>query len=1050
MEKKGLAGRLAEWFVDSKLTPVIVIASILLGVAAVWVTPKEEEPQIIVPMVDIQLAAPGLNASEVERYVTEVVERELWGVEGVEYVYSASQAHGALVTVRFKVGEPVAPSLVKIHHHMMLAQRQIPSSVTVQSVRALSIDDVPFLAVSFASEQRSGYELRQQIAVLARKLSSTPDLAKTELLGGQKRVVRVIADPARMTANGANIQMIAAALSLGKGYQPLGQTGHTGTVVDVELNAQLTSVEQIRRLPVAQRGGKVILLSDVATLIDGPETETRASVLFDKSLHDGDAKNAVTLVFSKRKGANVATLSEGLLQQIEKEHRTLPSDISMSVIRNYGESAQDKTHVLIEHLLIATLSVAALIAVFMGFRASLVVVVAIPVTLALTLAIYYFLGYTLNRVTFFALIFSIGILVDDAIVVVENIERHLADSSENKGLIKSTIDAVAEVGNPTILATVTVIAAILPMAFVQGLMGPYMKPIPVGASLAMVMSLLIAFTVTPWAAVRLLKKPKPGSHAHAEGRLDRLYRKIMAHLLGSRRYAFLFGMGTLILLLAAISLVGIKAVKVKMLPFDNKNEFQIIVDYPASTGLDISISKSKLLAEVLLKDPNVEKVQIFVGESAPFSFSGMVKHTFLRKSAYLADLHVVLKDHSQRSQSSHEIIQELRNGIAQFGRENQAVTKVLEIPPGPPVMATMVAEVYAPDRESQLAAVGQVRAAFESVSGIVDLDDTRRVGRDRMMVNFDFEAGGKLGISAAQVAQMGQYLFSDTHLVSLNDVSSPESVDVVLSLDADTRAESRPYSGAQLSSFETGTAHVSDAISSVSTESQTVLYRKNLRPVSYVTAELSGAEEAPVYAILSLMDKIPFELRTVDIPWPLDKAVVKWDGEWFITYEVFRDLGAAFLVVMVFIYVLILAWFRRFLLPLVIMLPIPISLIGIIPGHWIMGSYFTATSMIGFIAGAGIIVRNAIILVDFIEHQIDSGMALKSAVISAGVLRFRPMLLTAGAVVVGSSVMLADPIFQGLAVSLIFGEVAATLISRFAVPLLYYGYRNSRLYGERK
>lgn len=1034
-EKIGFAGKLGQTFVHSKLTPVIAITSILLGLMAVYLTPKEEEPQISVPMIDIQTAAPGFTASEVERKVTEPIERAVWGLDGVEYVYSGSQAHGSLVTVRFKVGEPMEPSLVKVHHKLLEIRGELPEGVLTSHVRSFSIDDVPFLVLTFTSKKLNEFELRTTVAPLARELSSTPDLSRVELLGGQKRAVRVIADPKKLSARGISLLDLAKALKSNDALSPAGKNWSEKEVVDVDVGGRFRTATDVGNIAIGQRAGRVVYVRDIAQVVDGPEELVRSSVLLEK----GQAtEKAVSIVFAKRKGTNVVSLAREILTRAETYLKERSGDdLRMTVVRDYGSTAADKSNELIEHLLLATFSVSILISVFMGIRASLVVATAIPVTLALTLATYYFMGYTLNRVTLFALIFSIGILVDDAIVVVENIERHLKRGHD--GLVKATIRAVNEVGNPTILATFTVIAAILPMAFVQGLMGPYMKPIPVGASLAMILSLFVAFIVTPWASVKLLK----AHHVAEEGaekvsKLDQLYQKVMDRILHSLRSSLAFGAATLLLFLLAVSLVYFKTVKVKMLPFDNKREFQILLDYPAPTAIRQARDWSTELASEILKNKEVEAVQVFAGEAAPFSFSGMVKHTFLRSADYQNDLHIVLTEKGQRKESSHKIIESLRPAIAKFAKDKRAVAKVLEIPPGPPVLATMMAEVYGPSAEVRAKVTREIETVFASEPSVVDLDTTLRPGRARRSYEYNQAVGGQLGTSASEVMALGRLVFSETPLTTLSDTRAPEDVNVDLSLAQDARAGAHPFSGLRIPSFESGSVEAERALAPSRDLESIMLYRKNLKPVSYVMSELSGAEEAPVYGILKLAPQIKYPLQTAEVPWNTAEPIVKWDGEWFITYEVFRDLGSAFAVVMVLIYVLVLGWFRSFAVPLIIMAPIPISLIGILPGHAVMGSYFTATSMIGFIAGAGIIVRNSIILVDFIEHQLASGMALKEAVVSAGVLRFRPMLLTAAAVVVGSSVMLADPIFQGLAVSLIFGEVAATILSRFAVPVMYF------------
>ncbi|ABZ93359.1 Efflux pump, AcrB family [Leptospira biflexa serovar Patoc strain 'Patoc 1 (Ames)'] len=1037
--RAGFAGRLAETFLHSRLTPVIAIASLVLGLFAVYLTPKEEEPQISVPMIDIQIPSPGFSPEETERKVTEPVERAVWGLEGVEYIYSTSKWHGSYITVRFKVGEPIEPSLVKIHHKLMEAKTVLPKNTLPPIVKSFSIDDVPFLALSFSSETLNDYELRQKVAPLARELSSTPDLASVQMLGGLKKTVRVKVDPDLLSRYGVTSIEVAESLKHNDALIPAGKNWSSESVLDMEVGGVLKNIADVKSLPVAQRGGRVVRIQDLAKVEEGPEERTRSSLLFDKSL--GESKrNAVTIVFAKRKGTNVVNLSKDLIERAELFQKDLPKEISFSIIRDYGSTAEDKSHELIEHLLIATISVTVLIALWMGWRSALVVAIAIPVTLALTLAIYYFLGYTLNRVTLFALIFSIGILVDDAIVVVENIERHLEENPK-LGIIRATLIAVSEVGNPTILATFTVIAAILPMAFVRGLMGPYMKPIPVGASLAMILSLIVAFVITPWASVRLLKEPNQHSGTevgHKVSKLDQLYIKFTNWLLGTKKNASVFGAITIGLLVASMAFVAFKWVKVKMLPFDNKEEFQVLIDYEPRTTLAQSMSQTELLAKLLLQNPNVEKIQIFGGEAAPFSFSGMVKHSFLRNLDSMNDLQIILKNKNDRKVSSHEIIESLRGEIKTFGETHHAVTKVLEIPPGPPVMATMVAEVYGPTASERKKVAEEIYQIFKEEPSVVDLDTSLRNGRPKMVYPIDFDKSGLFGIKTSALAYTGSILFSESPLVSLATAKEPEEVSISLSIKQNVRSSKSPFQNQNIMSMESGVVSSERVLGTPYLEEDRALFRKNLKPVNYVMSELSGEEEAPVYGMLKLAPKIQYETQTADVPWNTTKPVIKWDGEWFITYEVFRDLGGAFAVVILLIYVLVLGWFKSYTVPLIIMAPIPISLIGILPGHWVMGAYFTATSMIGFIAGAGIIVRNSIILVDFIEGEIKKGVELKEAVVHAGVVRFRPMLLTASAVVVGSFVMLFDPIFQGLAISLMFGEIAATVLSRFAVPVLYY------------
>ncbi|HNC01108.1 MAG TPA: efflux RND transporter permease subunit, partial [Leptospiraceae bacterium] len=854
--EKGFAGKLAEQFINSRLTPVIAIVSILLGLMSVYLTPKEEEPQISVPMIDIQIFAPGFEAKEVERKVTEKVERAVWGLDGVEYVYSATKAHGSIITVRFKVGEPTEPSLVKVHHKLMEIRQDLPSNVLPPKISSFTIDDVPFLTLSFSSSERDDYDLRKKIAPLARELSSTPDLSRVELLGGRRESIRIILDPVKASNQGVSVLDVANTLKMSDAYFPMGKTYSKEKEFQVEVGGRLSSSEEVGNLAIGQRGGSIVRLKDIAKIQLAAEERNRLSILYDKD-NGTEPKNAVSIVFAKRKGTNVVVLAKDLMERAETFTKDLPADIKMSIVRNYGTTAEEKSFELIEHLLIATISVTVLIALVMGLRSAIVVSIAIPVTLALTLAIYYFMGYTLNRVTLFALIFSIGILVDDAIVVVENVERHLHLDPES-GILKATINAVSEVGNPTILATFTVIAAILPMAFVQGLMGPYMKPIPVGASLAMILSLFVAFIVTPWASVRLLKQTVThhSEETPKESFLDKLYISFSEMLLGTKKAAFLFGIISIILLLSSFSFIYFKWVKVKMLPFDNKNEFQITIDYPPDTPLEKSVEWSKELSAKLLQEKEVKKIQIYAGESAPFSFSGMVKHTFLRKEDYMNDLQILLSDKGKRKESSHKIIERLRPIIQEFGKEKNAITKVLEIPPGPPVMATMVAEVYGPTEEIRRQVAKEIYSIFEKEKSVVDLDYSWRESKTRKVYDYDQIKGGILGAKSMQVVGVGSYIFTESNLASLAEADAPEETNVVLSVDNKVRSSQIPFQGSKIASFESGVIPVDSLLKNPKLISNEVLHRKNLKPVSYVLSELSGAEEAPVYGMLKLAPNI--------------------------------------------------------------------------------------------------------------------------------------------------------------------------------------------------
>ena len=730
----------------------------------------------------------------------------------------------------------------------------------------------------------------------------------------------------------------------------------------------------------------------------------------------------------------------------------LPADLNVTVTRNYGETAKDKSDELLKHLLIATLSVTLLIALALGWRESGVVLLAVPVTLALTLAIFYVLGYTLNRVTLFALIFSIGILVDDAIVVVENIVRHFRlPESRGRSLVDVAVEAVDEVGNPTILATFAVIAAILPMAFVRGLMGPYMRPIPVGASAAMVFSLIVAFVVSPWAALRLLRHYAGGAghgHHEAEGWTTRFYRKLMNPLILDARRRWMFLAGVVVLLMAAVAFVPLKWVRVKMLPFDNKSEFQVMIDMPDGTPLEQTTRVAQTLGHYLEQQPEVTNYQIYAGTSGPYNFNGLVRHYFLRRQPNQADIQVNLLSRHDRKAQSHEIARRLRPELVKLAAPFGARIKVAEVPPGPPVLETLVAEVYGPDYKGQIQLASQIKQVFQKTPGVVDVDWYVEDPQTKYDLKVDLDKASLHGISAADVTRTLQVGLSGGDAGLLHDTHSREDIPIRVRLSRADRSSIQDLANLKLPTPAGGQIALQELTDLNQTTIDTSVYRKNLQPVVYVTGDVAGEEESPVYAIGKMSDAID-KIRLPDgysvkqykgttMPERTDRYSMRWDGEWHITVEVFRDLGLAFAAVLVLIYVLVVGWFKSFKTPLVIMAPIPLTLVGILPAHSLMGAFFTATSMIGFIAGAGIIVRNSIILVDFIELRRSQGMRLEDAVVDAGAVRFRPMLLTAAAVVVGASVILFDPIFQGLALSLMAGEVASTVLSRMAVPVLYY------------
>jgi multidrug efflux pump subunit AcrB len=1057
----GIAGRLASTFLTSRLTPLAVLASLLLGLLAVGLTPREEEPQIIVPMVDVMVAMPGAPPREVEERVTTPLEKTLWGIPGVEYLYSSSFPGSALITVRFEVNEPLEPSLVKVYDQIAAHLPERPEGVTPPVVALRTIDDVPFLALTFSSGRLDGFALRKIANEAARVIESIPEVAKVEVIGGERRQVRVLPDPARLASRGVSLLDLEPAIRAASAQSASGRIVSGNRETLVETGPFLRDARDLATIVVAVRASRPVYLSDVAAIEDGPEEPSRyvfmgtgpaAAARGIVLPEDGPGREdpAVTIAVAKRPGANATALAKTVLQTKDRLRGTLvPGDVAIAVTRNYGETAAHKSNELIEHILIATLSVTLLIAVAMGWRASLVIGIAVPVTLALTLFITYVAGYTLNRVTLFALIFSIGILVDDAIVVVENIHRHHA-MRDGRSMFRLAVDAVDEVGNPTILATFTVIAAILPMAFVRGLMGPYMRPIPVGASLAMLFSLLVAFVVSPWAAVRLLRHEARHEEREASdrgGRLDRLYRSFMASLIRRPLHRGLFFAGMAALFAGALLLVALGAVKVKMLPFDNKSEIQVLLDLDEGAPVEVSLRAARDIGRFLSTVPEVSDYEIYAGAAAPVNFNGLVRHYFLRQSPNGADIQVNLAPKEDRKEQSHAIARRLRPEIVALARRHGARAKVIEIPPGPPVLSTLVAEVYGPDHARQIELARRIEGLFEGTPGVVDVDTSITAPQPKLFLDVDREKAALLGVAPERIVAAVGAAVGGVEAGLLHQPREREPVPIRIGFPAARRASLDPALDLRIASAGGALVRVGDLVRVEDSEEQPAILHKNLKRVVYVLGDLAGAQESPVYAISRLDGEIArlpvpegYEIARYSTKQPdlTDRLAVKWDGEWHITYEVFRDLGIAFALALLLIYILVVGWFESFVIPLVIMAPIPLSLIGIFPGHLIFGAFFTATSMIGFIAGAGIMVRNSIILVDFTEQRLRQGMPLEEAVVEAGAIRFRPMLLTAAAVVVGSFVILFDPIFQGLALSLMTGEVAATFLSRVAVPVLYY------------
>lgn len=1054
MNEIGIAGKLAKGFIRSKLTPIIIAASVFIGIGAVIMLPREEEPQIIVPMIDVMVQMPGSDAKEIESRVTGPMEKLLWEIPGVEYIYSRSAPGMSMATVRFMVGQNEEDAIVRLNQKLMSNLNLVPPGASMPLVKARSIDDVPIMAVTLSSSTSDHFALRRVGAQLAEKLKEVDDVSDVTIIGGQRRQVRVLLDQGKMSSRGLAPATIIPMLQQSNRKLAAGTMSSGNNEVLLETGDFLGSSDDVGRVVVGVSGGAPIFLRDVATVIDGPEESTNY-VLFGQGAASGKNRDtavnpAVTVSISKRKGTNAIDLTKKLEEKIEGVRSSfVPADVDLTITRNYGETAAEKSNELLLHMLIAIASVSALILLALGVRESGIVAIAIPVTLALTLAVFYLYGYTLNRITLFALIFSIGILVDDAIVVVENITRHFS-LPENKGrsMVDITIRAVDEVGNPTILATFAVIAAILPMAFVSGMMGPYMRPIPVGASAAMIFSMLVAFVVTPWASLKLLKRGAANHDSHAkEGYTTRLYRKVMKRIIVDPVWRYSFLAGVVLLLLGAGSLVLLKAVKVKMLPFDNKSEFQVIIDMPEGSTLEQTTAVARELGLKLSEEPEVRNYQIYSGTASPYNFNGLVRHYFMRSGSNVADIQVNLLEKGERSAQSHDIAKRVRPVLKQIGDRYGARLKIAEVPPGPPVLQTLVAEIYGPDYQRQMEVARGVKDILDSTEGVVDVDWYVEDDQKKLRFDIDREKASLNGVTADQIVQTLKIAVDGADVGLIHVPQEEENVFINLRLPIEARSSIEDLKRINVMGASGNMVPIGELVRIEETVNEKTIYHKNLMPVVYVTADVAGVIESPVYAILDLNEKIEkmklpegysLDRYVATQPFLTDKYAMKWDGEWHITYEVFRDLGIAFAVVMLLIYVLVVGWFQSFKTPLTIMAAIPFSLVGILPAHALAGAFFTATSMIGFIAGAGIVVRNSIILVDFIELRLKDGMPLVDAVVDAGAVRFRPMLLTAAAVIVGAGVMLMDPIFQGLAISLMAGEVASLLLSRMAVPVLFF------------
>jgi len=1060
---KGLAGRLAAAFIDNKLTPILVIVSFFLGFVALMTTPKQEDPDIVVPMIDVIVQYPGASPETVEKRVVEPIEHQLWQLKDIEYLYSAAGDGWGIVTARFYVGTDPVKALVDLNSKLMEGIKKVPDGVKLPPlIMSKSIDDVPIVTLTLWGKNYDSYSLYRVAAAVEEELYKLHNVSTVFIVGGKPRQVTVYLDPQKLEAYHVNPFQVVQILKAANYGGDNGFFVKDNRVITVQTGKFIKDKRDIENLVVAYYNGKPVFLKDIATVIDGPSPENKHYVLFgtgpaheEKGIRE-DLKGelpAVTIAVAKKKGTNAVDVAEEVLKTVEKLKGTvIPSDLHVTVTRNYGETAKEKFDELIKHLFIATFSVVLLIAVALGWREAIVVGITVPVILALTLFFSKLYGFTLNRVTLFALIFSIGVLVDAAIVVIENIHRWMSMGKVTPR--EAIILATDEVGNPNILATATIVAALVPMAFVGGLMGPYMRPIPINASTAIALSAVIAFTITPWAAYYLLRNVQH----HEEYNIRKtffwkLYTTIVVPLITSKVKKWAFYLGVLALMGFSLWMLVAKLVVVKMLPYDNKSELNIVIDMPEGTSLEETYRVAKTIADKVVKKQNiVTDYQIYVGTAAPFDFNGLVRHYYLRQYPWQAEIHINLVHKERRAISSHGFAKYLRKLVhplaEKLGVKN---LQVVEIPPGPPVLSPIVAEVYNHDYKIAREVAWKVRDIFKKSPSVTDVAIYADVDRKKYRITIDEQKAKANGFTKQEIWAIVALALYGYDVTTLH-TPDLEKVPLIVKFPEGKRSGIDRLLSTKIMSRTGRPVSLKEIVKVTEVPVDHTIYRKNMRRVVYVCGDVAGKYEAPFYSILDVRDKVlsipnPYgkiEEYWYHLPPPGDKHVaIKWDGEMHITIRVFKDLGIAFIGAIFLIWVLILAWFKDFKIPGIIMAPIPLTLVGIIPGHWLMDKimgnvFFTATSMIGFIALAGIIIRNSILLVDFAEQRLREGVPLHVAVVESGVIRTRPVLLTAAALIVGAFVIIFDPIFNGLAVSLIFGTIGSTTLTLVLIPVMYY------------
>jgi multidrug efflux pump subunit AcrB len=1054
----GASGRIARFFQDSQLTPLVALVAFLLGVFAVVVTPREEEPQINVTMANVFIPFPGASARDVETLIATPAEQVLAQMTGVEHVYSVSRPGMAVLTAQFRVGVPRIDALVRLYDTINSNRDWVSPNLGILEpiIKPKGIDDVPVVTLTLWSSDPGGgaYELERVAHAAEVELKRVPGTREVQTLGGPGRAVRVLLDPDRLAAHGVTALDVRNALQLANSVLPTGKILRGNREFVVETGDYLESAADVKHLMIGAFDGRPVFVADVAEVVDGPDQPARyvwfgtGAGTAREGLAAGSEHPAVTLQITKKPGENAVDVASRVLTRVDDlRGAIIPAEVRVAVTRNYGATANDKAQQLIKKLIFATLSVMLLVLVTLGRREALIVGIAVLLTLASTLFASWAWGFTLNRVSLFALIFSIGILVDDAIVVVENIHRRM--SLERKPLAEVIPLAVDEVGGPTILATFTVIAALLPMAFVSGLMGPYMSPIPINASLGMLISLAIAFSVTPWLALRLLGKA--AHHDPAGGRLERVFAGLLGPFIAAanaarnrRRLLYL----VLALILGSVSLAAVKLVVLKMLPFDNKSEFQVVVDLPAGTPVEMTAGVLHDMGAYLSIVPEVTDYQAYAGASAPINFNGLVRQYYLRSASELGDLQVNLLPRGERHRKSHEIAQSVRPELEKIALRWGAKVKVVEVPPGPPVLSPIVAEVYGPDEAGRVRVAKTVREALAATPDIVAIDDSVEDAAPRIQLRVDQGKAALAGVSRRDVVETMRLALAGADVTPVHDGQSKFEVPVRVALPAERQGELAEALKLTVRAPSGALVPLAELVTPVTSNRDRPIYHKDLLPVVYVVGDQAGRLDSPLYGLFAARGQLagkPLEeggaLGEYFIRQPSDpyrEYALKWDGEWQVTYETFRDMGLAYAIGLVLIYLLVVAQFRSYLVPLVIMAPIPLTVIGVLPGHALLGAHFTATSMIGMIALAGIIVRNSILLVDFVNLKMSEGVQFREAILRSAAARAKPIALTALAAMLGASFILDDPIFNGLAISLIFGILVSTVLTLVVIPVLYY------------